>query len=61
MHTTLTQNPCTPSVGHNVILAHAAAVHLYRAEFKGSQGGQIGITLNGDWAIPWDQTPESEF
>ncbi|KAJ7292685.1 beta-glucosidase [Mycena rebaudengoi] len=46
-------------VGHNVILAHANAVKLYREEFKTTQGGQIGITLNGDWQMPYDDTPEN--
>ncbi|OCH90163.1 beta-glucosidase 1B [Obba rivulosa] len=45
--------------GHSVILAHAHAVQLYRAEFKAAQGGQIGITLNGDWALPYDDSPEN--
>ncbi|KAG9125499.1 Beta-glucosidase 1B [Ceratobasidium sp. 392] len=43
--------------GHSVILAHAYAVKLYREQFKPTQKGQIGITLNGDWAEPYDQTP----
>ena len=47
------------SVGHNVILSHANAVKLYREEFKETQGGQIGITLNGDWAMPYDGSPKS--
>jgi beta-glucosidase len=42
-----------------VILSHANAVKLYREEFKETQGGQIGITLNGDWAMPYDNSPES--
>ncbi|KIM53211.1 glycoside hydrolase family 1 protein, partial [Scleroderma citrinum Foug A] len=46
-------------VGHNVILAHAYTVKLYRDEFKEVQGGQIGITLNGDWAMPYDNSPEN--
>ncbi|KAF7337788.1 Glycoside hydrolase family 1 protein [Mycena sanguinolenta] len=46
-------------VGHNVILSHASAVKLYRDEFKPLQGGQIGITLNGDWQMPYDDSPES--
>ncbi|KIJ64974.1 glycoside hydrolase family 1 protein [Hydnomerulius pinastri MD-312] len=46
-------------VGHSVILAHAYAVKLYREEFKASQGGQIGITLNGDWAMPYDDSPQN--
>ncbi|KAH8833720.1 glycoside hydrolase family 1 protein [Flagelloscypha sp. PMI_526] len=46
-------------VGHSVILAHAYAVKAYREEFKDKQGGQIGITLNGDMQLPYDQTPEN--
>ena len=42
-----------------MILAHAYAVKLYREQFKAKQGGQIGITLNGDWALPYDDTPDS--
>ncbi|CCL99376.1 uncharacterized protein FIBRA_01394 [Fibroporia radiculosa] len=44
-------------VGHSLLLSHAHAVKLYRDEFKPAQRGQIGITLNGDWAIPYDNTP----
>lgn len=35
-------------------MAHGAAVKLYRDNFKPKQGGQIGITLNGDWTEPWN-------
>ncbi|GJE93439.1 glycoside hydrolase family 1 protein [Phanerochaete sordida] len=45
--------------GHSVILAHAHAVKAYREEFKARQGGQIGITLNGDWALPYDDSPQN--
>ncbi|KAI1261884.1 family 1 glycosyl hydrolase [Xylariaceae sp. FL1019] len=46
-------------VGHNILLAHAKAVKVYREEFKPKDEGQIGITLNGDWAYPWDsEDPE---
>ena len=48
------------SVGHSVILAHAHAVKAYREDFKPEQKGEIGITLNGDWAMPYDDSPESE-
>lgn len=34
-------------VGHNLLLAHGTAVKIYREEFKPTNGGQIGITLNG--------------
>ncbi|KAF9531231.1 glycoside hydrolase family 1 protein [Crepidotus variabilis] len=46
-------------VGHHIILAHAHAVKVYREQFKPTQKGQIGITLNGDWAMPYDDTPEN--
>lgn len=46
-------------VGHNVILSHAHAVRLYREKFKAAHGGQIGITLNGDWAMPYDDSPQN--
>ncbi|ORY78256.1 putative beta-glucosidase [Protomyces lactucae-debilis] len=39
-------------VGHSCILAHASAVRVYRTCFQAHQRGQIGITLNGDWAEP---------
>ncbi|KAG2335924.1 glycoside hydrolase [Suillus weaverae] len=32
---------------------------LYREEFKAVQGGQIGITLNGDWAMPYNDSPQN--
>ncbi|RMZ80944.1 hypothetical protein DV738_g2440, partial [Chaetothyriales sp. CBS 135597] len=41
-------------VAHSILIAHAEAVKIYRDGFKSQSGGQIGITLNGDWAEPWD-------
>lgn len=41
-------------VGHNLLLAHANAVKIYREEFAAKDKGVIGITLNGDAAYPWD-------
>ncbi|KAG1893155.1 glycoside hydrolase superfamily [Suillus fuscotomentosus] len=46
-------------VGHSVILSHAYAVRLYREEFKAAQGGQIGIMLNGDWTMPYHDSPQN--
>ncbi|KAI1490843.1 family 1 glycosyl hydrolase [Biscogniauxia mediterranea] len=46
-------------VGHNLLVAHGRAVKVYREEFKPKDKGQIGITLNGDYAYPWDpEDPE---
>ncbi|WCJ19002.1 beta glucosidase 16 [Euphorbia peplus] len=39
-------------VTHNQILAHAAAVRLYKQKFQASQKGEIGITLNSNWIVP---------
>lgn len=42
-------------VGHNLLLAHGRAVKVYREQFKpASDGGEIGIVLNGDATYPWD-------
>ncbi|KAG7137617.1 Beta-glucosidase 1B like protein [Verticillium longisporum] len=41
-------------VGHNLLVAHGRAVKVYREEFKPTDQGQIGITLNGDATYPWD-------
>lgn len=40
--------------GHNLLLAHAHAVKVYRREFAAEQGGKIGITLNSMWMAPRD-------
>ncbi|GLI73195.1 hypothetical protein PoHVEF18_001408 [Penicillium ochrochloron] len=44
-------------VGHNLLVAHGTVVKIFREEYQPLYGGEIGITLNGDWAEPWD--PES--
>ncbi|KAF1809609.1 glycoside hydrolase [Eremomyces bilateralis CBS 781.70] len=48
-------------VGHSLLVAHGHAVKLYRDEFKPKQGGQIGITLNGDWVEPWDASSAADI
>ena len=45
-------------VGHNLLLAHAKAVKVYRHKFQKYQGGTIGITLNSDWREPKTQSSE---
>ncbi|XP_066348367.1 probable inactive beta-glucosidase 14 isoform X2 [Miscanthus floridulus] len=37
---------------HNMILAHAKAVSIYRNNYKAKQGGSIGITLHMRWYEP---------
>ncbi|RYR70157.1 hypothetical protein Ahy_A03g016668 [Arachis hypogaea] len=38
---------------HYQLLAHAAAVKLYKTKYQASQKGLIGITLNSNWFIPF--------
>ncbi len=44
-------------VGHNLLLAHAYAVQLYRTKYQPLQKGQIGITNNCDWREPLTKSP----
>ncbi|KAK9166271.1 hypothetical protein Scep_001462 [Stephania cephalantha] len=37
---------------HNLLLAHAAAVKLYREKYQETQRGQIGITILSYWVEP---------
>lgn len=37
---------------HNLLLAHAQAVQVYRTKFQQMQKGRIGITNNCDWREP---------
>ena len=43
--------------GHNLIIAHAKAVDLYRKKYQTQQQGQIGITNNCDWREPLTDSP----
>ncbi|KAG8915248.1 hypothetical protein FRC01_003727 [Tulasnella sp. 417] len=44
-------------VAHSLLISHAHAVKIYREEFKHFQKGEIGITLNGDYYMPYDDDP----
>ncbi|MDQ8204278.1 GH1 family beta-glucosidase [Pelagicoccus sp. SDUM812003] len=44
--------------GHNLLLAHAHIVDLYRREFQDTQKGVIGITNNCDWREPLTDDPK---
>jgi beta-glucosidase len=39
-------------VGHNVLLAHATAVDLYKRKFKPTQGGLVGMAVDCEWGEP---------
>ncbi|KAK9941264.1 hypothetical protein M0R45_017877 [Rubus argutus] len=39
-------------VAHHQLLAHAAAVKLYKKKYQASQKGLIGITLVSNWFVP---------
>jgi beta-glucosidase len=41
-------------VAHNLLNSHAAVVDHYRSHYQQTQVGVIGITLNHDWAEPFD-------
>ncbi|CAL1538499.1 unnamed protein product [Lymnaea stagnalis] len=40
--------------GYNLILAHAKAYRIYEKEFKNTQKGEVGITINQNWPEPLD-------
>ncbi|XP_052178440.1 beta-glucosidase 12-like [Diospyros lotus] len=42
-------------VAHHLLLAHAAAVKLYRQKYQASQKGKIGITLISHWMVPFSE------
>ncbi|CAG7873933.1 unnamed protein product, partial [Brassica rapa] len=43
-------------VGHNLLLAHGAAVKVYREKYKASQKGQVGIALSAGWYLPYTES-----
>jgi len=46
--------------GHNLLLAHAKAVHVFRSKFQTKFGGQIGITNNCDWREAISDKPKDK-
>ncbi|CAL9078619.1 unnamed protein product [Musa textilis] len=46
---------------HHQLLAHAAAVAVYRKKFKGAQGGVIGLTIDCEWAEPFSDKLEDKI
>jgi beta-glucosidase len=45
---------------HNVLLSHADVAQLYHEKYASSQGGQIGMTLSGDWAEPMSNSQDDQ-
>ncbi|XP_052188878.1 beta-glucosidase 12-like isoform X2 [Diospyros lotus] len=43
---------------HYQLLAHAAAVKLFKEKYQASQKGKIGITLIAHWMIPYSETKQ---
>ncbi|KAJ3514699.1 hypothetical protein NLJ89_g2221 [Agrocybe chaxingu] len=46
-------------VAHNLILSHAHAVKYFRENIKPVHGGEIAVTLDSLWCIPYDDKPET--
>eukprot|EP00924_Labyrinthula_sp_SR-Ha-C_P004464 snap_masked-scaffold_1-processed-gene-1.17-mRNA-1 protein AED:0.16 eAED:0.16 QI:0/-1/0/1/-1/1/1/0/1031 len=46
-------------VGHNILLAHAEAYHLFHAKYNENGDGQVGITLDGPWFHMMEETEEN--
>ncbi|CAL5043024.1 unnamed protein product [Urochloa decumbens] len=47
-------------VAHNQLLAHAAAVQVYRDRYQTKQKGKIGITLVSNWMIPYSSSKQDK-
>ncbi|OAQ78891.1 beta-glucosidase [Purpureocillium lilacinum] len=47
-------------VGKALIMSHARAVAAYNQDFRDTQKGTIGISLNGDFYEPWDAEDERD-
>jgi lactase-phlorizin hydrolase len=45
---------------HTLIKSHARVYRLYEQEFRNSQGGQVGIALNGEWYQPQTNSTEDK-
>ncbi|RWR77814.1 beta-glucosidase 12 isoform X1 [Cinnamomum micranthum f. kanehirae] len=47
-------------VSHHLLLAHAAAVKIYREKYQASQNGKIGITFGVVWMVPLSASKSDE-
>ena len=39
--------------GHNLLMAHAKAVKVFRDGYKAKHDGRIGMALWSEWSEPW--------
>jgi lactase-phlorizin hydrolase len=46
---------------HTVIKSHGLAYRIYDAEFRATQNGQVGITLDAGWPEPIDDTNQADL
>jgi len=46
---------------HHQILAHAAAVDVYRRKFKAAQSGEVGLVVDCEWAEPFSEKLEDQI
>ncbi|CAG9772708.1 unnamed protein product [Ceutorhynchus assimilis] len=46
--------------GKNILLAHAKAYRLYQADFKNTQQGKVGITIDSIWAEPKSKSQQDQ-
>ncbi|XP_048324949.2 beta-glucosidase 12-like [Ziziphus jujuba] len=47
-------------VAHHQLLAHAAAVDLYKTNYQASQMGWIGIVLVSQWMVPYSEAKHNQ-
>ena len=43
---------------HTILKSHAMAYRIYESEFKETQGGKCGITIDSGWYEPASDKPE---
>ncbi|XP_030953635.1 beta-glucosidase 12-like [Quercus lobata] len=47
-------------VSHNELLAHAAAVEVYKKKYQAAQKGVIGITIVSHWFVPFSDAKKDQ-
>lgn len=47
-------------VGHNLLMAHAAAVDIYRKTYQLQQGGSVGVALDSKWYEPYNSNSSED-